>query len=107
MKGRAIVALVVLCAICFIGTEAARKFAPGDEIPLLINTVGPYNNPSETYEYYRFPFCAPSSLQAVRIRQSIGSLMEGDRLYTSLFEHHFAGEYICISRSHMILTPAI
>ena len=39
--------------------SASHKFKDGDIVPLYANLVGPYNNPSETYEYYRLPFCAP------------------------------------------------
>jgi hypothetical protein len=28
---------------------ASAEFVPGDNIPLFVNTVGPYANPSETY----------------------------------------------------------
>jgi hypothetical protein len=31
---------------------------------MVVNNVGPYNNPVETYEFYSLPFCAPQELKS-------------------------------------------
>ena len=32
---------------------AKHQFAVHDKVPLFANKVGPFHNPSETYQYYR------------------------------------------------------
>ena len=36
---------------------AARRYAHGEEIPVIAKSVSPYHNPSETYNYFSLPFC--------------------------------------------------
>ena len=38
-------------------------YEKGDSIPVVANKVGPYANPSETYNYYRLAYCRPESLK--------------------------------------------
>ncbi|KAL1323489.1 hypothetical protein HN51_033809 [Arachis hypogaea] len=58
-----------------------------DHLPFFVNTVGPFNNPSETYEYYDLPFCQPEPI--VRKKESLGEVLKGDRLCNALFEFKF------------------
>lgn len=45
----------------------AKKYTPGQEIPVFANRIRPYRNPSETYDYFSLPFCRfNGSAQAVR-----------------------------------------
>lgn len=83
--------LCLLVVSCLGGK--GKKYEPGEEVQLFVNTVGPYANPSEIFEYYSLPFCVPGSVQLVRVKTTIGMAIEGDRLFTSLYEHHFAGFY--------------
>jgi len=39
--------------------------------------VGPFANPSEQYEYYTLPFCAPK--EEFRKSQHLGEVLAGDR----------------------------
>ena len=94
MGERSFVLLVSLLLVLAVGLsqcrDRAKKYTPGDDVPLFINTVGPYNNPSVTFEYYSLPFCVPEDLQVIKLRQTIGMAIQGDRLYTSPFVHRFA-----------------
>ena len=38
------------------------EYKKGDPVPLYANKVGPFANPSEQYEFYTLPFCAPKVL---------------------------------------------
>jgi len=38
----------------------AKKYKQGKAVPVYYNRVGPYHNPTETYQFYNLPFCQPS-----------------------------------------------
>lgn len=45
-----------------------------------MNKVGPFNNPSETYQYYSLPFCKEGrGGVSRRTRHGLGELLVGDR----------------------------
>jgi transmembrane 9 superfamily protein 1 len=52
--------------------------------------VGPYVNPSETYNYYDLPFCQHNSMEVPK--QSLGETLKGDELTRSLFDVRFKSE---------------
>ncbi|KAK7341996.1 hypothetical protein VNO80_24937 [Phaseolus coccineus] len=64
----------------------------GELVPLFVNKVGPFNNPSETYEYYDLPFCAPVPI--VKKKESLGEVLNGDRLSNALYEFKFREDKI-------------
>jgi len=57
--------------------ECAR-FANHEHIPVIANTVGPFNNPTETYPYYSLPYCRRSGKQR-RHKQDLGETLAGSR----------------------------
>ena len=61
-------------------------------MPLWANVVGPFHNPSETYQYYDLPFCRPSQMGRPKRkykRADLGEVLEGDRLVTGPFDLPF------------------
>lgn len=38
-------------------TKAGTKYSEHDAVHVVVNKVGPFNNPTETYRYYSLPFC--------------------------------------------------
>lgn len=49
-------------------------------MPVIVNKVGPFNNPSETYQYYSLPFCKEGrGGVSRRTRHGLGELLVGDR----------------------------
>ncbi|XP_057479703.1 transmembrane 9 superfamily member 5-like [Actinidia eriantha] len=99
---RRIVLLVLITALGFslpsaTASETNRRYNVGDHVPLLVNKVGPLNNPSETYEYFDLPFCPPDSL--VRKKESLGEVLSGDRLTNALYDLKFRedknGQILC------------
>lgn len=60
-RGLAVHLLVCLSALILTHSrvEADHNFKVNDEVPLLANKVGPYHNPTETYQFYSLPFCQP------------------------------------------------
>ena len=92
MRTERIVIFLFILFICSCqGAIRGKKYKPGDEIPLFINTIGPLSNPSVTFEYYSLPFCRPEQLEK---KQTMGMAIDGDRLYNSLYTHKFAGFFI-------------
>ncbi|XP_019164119.1 PREDICTED: transmembrane 9 superfamily member 5-like isoform X2 [Ipomoea nil] len=82
--------LLMLLTVVVTATASPNdhRYNVGDEVPLFVNKVGPLNNPSETYEYYDLPFCSPG--QVIPKKESIGEVLNGDRLANTLYELKFA-----------------
>ena len=56
------------------------QYIDNDDVPVWLNQLGPYNNPQETYSYYRLPFCKPDrklKLQPSKSMPNLGELMSG------------------------------
>ena len=43
---------------------------------LLLLQIGPFANPSETYQYYNLPFCLPKGGMTFK-REGLGEVLEG------------------------------
>jgi MFS family permease len=76
---------------CVPVVEGAKKrshhYEIEDEVPFYVNKIGPYSNPSETYEFYSLPFCQPSSIQHKHTK--IGEDLTGDHKVNSLYDLRF------------------
>ena len=91
--------------LALVGTAyASRKhhYNQGDKIDFYVNNVGPYSNPTETYEYYSLPFCKPTKHtdqdgSLIRKKQRMGEVIQGDRAVLSDYELTFKGTYICLA----------
>ena len=51
-----------LAVLCILGARAAT-YEQGQTVPMFANKVGPFNNPSETYEFYTLPFCQATTMK--------------------------------------------
>lgn len=101
--GRLLLLGVLLAVLAF--TEAKKKhhYDEGEEIPFWVNNVGPYANPTETYEYYSLPFCRPTHLREdgklIKKPQRIGEYIQGDRAvlsdYNLPFKKNFKEADLC------------
>jgi hypothetical protein len=69
----------------------SHLYQVGDEVEMLVNTVGPYSNPSETYQYYSLPFCQPMHVE--QRANTLGEVLEGSMKYTSMYEIRFGGTF--------------
>jgi hypothetical protein len=79
--------LLVVGLSLAVSAQDAHQYKEGDLLPLWANKVGPFANPSETYEYYTLPFCKPA--EEVRKSLDLGGAIGGDRLMQTTFEIHF------------------
>ena len=94
-----LVILLALVGISYGAKNHPRKhhFANGDNIDFFVNNVGPYSNPTETYEYYSLPFCKPTNHlkdgKLIKKRLRMGEVIQGDRAVLSDYEIPFRGIY--------------
>ncbi|KAF6165948.1 hypothetical protein GIB67_012845 [Kingdonia uniflora] len=101
-KGVFIIVLALVISVRPVVTSSAdHRYSVGDNVPLYANKVGPLNNPSETYEYFDFPFCLPDlglftyplfvyvKDQVIRKKESLGEVLNGDRFTNSMYELKF------------------
>jgi len=88
---RALLVGFVCLSVCFFVAVAEKKrnhhYAIGDEVPFYVNKIGPYSNPSETYEFYSLPFCQPQKIQ--HKHSSLGEDFTGDHKVNSLYDIRF------------------
>lgn len=87
--------LLVLCCIAFLATlrvsgdGETHVYQFQEQVPFYVNKIGPYSNPSETYEYYSLPFCPPAHKEIQYRHASLGETLEGDALSNSLYDIRF------------------
>ncbi|XP_039272977.2 transmembrane 9 superfamily member 3-like [Styela clava] len=61
--------------------EDSHKYDDGEDVLLWMNTVGPYHNRQETYEYFRLPFCKGSKESKIdRHHENLGDALQGVEL---------------------------
>jgi hypothetical protein len=96
--------LVLFCILLVSAAESKSKrrhhYDVSDEVPFNVNKIGPYSNPSETYEYYDLPFCQPPKIQ--HIHTHIGEDVTGDHKANSLYDIRFRGEIIL---AYVVISP--
>ena len=67
---------------------SSKRYRAHDRVALVANTVGPFNNPTETYPYYHLPFCSGTGKQR-RHKQDLGETLSGSRKVTTPYELTF------------------
>jgi len=69
-----------------VGAEGAYEY--GQDIQVSMNKAWPFQNPTETYKYYDFPFCqVPNG--AMPHFMTLGQVLRGDRLVDSPYKMTF------------------
>lgn len=70
--------------------EDSHTYQDSEEVLLWMNTVGPYHNRQETYEYFRLPFCkGPKESKIDRHHENLGDALQGVELKFSGLEIKF------------------
>nr|CAD2176998.1 unnamed protein product [Meloidogyne enterolobii] len=72
--------------------EHDHIYKPGDEVVLWMNTVGPYSNRQETYNYYSLPFCKGRKEAIGHYHETLGEALLGVDLQFSGLEINFKKE---------------
>jgi MFS family permease len=68
-----------------------HHYHDGDKIELWANTVGPYANPTETYQFYHLPLCKP--VKEVKKGRRLGEVIQGDRAVLSDYQLPFKEQF--------------
>jgi transmembrane 9 superfamily protein 3 len=74
----AIACLVTLCA----GDLTEHSYKDGEKVVLFANTVGPFQNPQETYSYFSLPYCGPKNPEEAK-SEGLGEALLGYELVNS------------------------
>lgn len=74
------------------GMGAKHHFTDGEKVDLWANYIGPFSNPSETYQFYNLPFCQPKKYE--RRHQRLGQVISGDRSILSEYNLPFKGLFV-------------
>jgi len=91
---------VVCSATKLQSVRVGHSYEKNDPVDIIVNTVGPYNNPLESYRFYSLPFCKEhhdtkdfkpdaNSTGGISYSQSMGQNMAGYRLESSPYAVKF------------------
>ncbi|KAL0005091.1 hypothetical protein SO802_012652 [Lithocarpus litseifolius] len=87
-------AIVVMCCGSQVRSDAIdHRYKAGDLVPLYVNKIGPFANPSETYRYFDLPFCSPDYVKEKKA--TLGEVLNGDRLVSAPYKLEFLLEKYC------------
>ncbi len=96
---RAAVMRILCLATCLILVTASKHYNTGDLVDLYANVVGPFANPSETYQYFTLPLCAPHPESKEKLL-GLGEVLAGHRLvtgpYTIKFKEPIESATLCV-----------
>ncbi|XP_074579736.1 transmembrane 9 superfamily member 3-like [Curcuma longa] len=83
-----VVALLLCFGVAGVASDASNhRYKKGDHVPLYVNKVGPFHNPSETYRYFDLPFCTPEHV--TEKKEALGEVLNGDRLVDAPYKLDF------------------
>jgi hypothetical protein len=74
---------ILLCAV------QGESYGEHEPVSVLVNTVGPFNNPAEAYKFYSLPYCAPTHEKGKNTDEKLGEMLAGDRRRASLYDIRF------------------
>mmetsp|Transcript_6274 Transcript_6274/g.9514 ORF Transcript_6274/g.9514 Transcript_6274/m.9514 type:complete len:602 (-) Transcript_6274:315-2120(-) len=83
-----VLVLAVLAGLFGNADAKGKHYKPHNPIPVIVNKIGPFHNPTETYHYYSLPFCRSGGKSRTH-RQDLGEILVGDRKVMSPYEITF------------------
>ncbi|TMW68644.1 hypothetical protein Poli38472_006112 [Pythium oligandrum] len=103
---RAFVWALLLCS-CVLQCVAGEgnEFGVRDEVLVVANTVRPYANPTETYQYYKLPYCKPKERQWDD--HELGELLTGSRKVVTDYKIYFGVDQDYAQLCKLQVTPEI
>lgn len=70
------------------------QYAEKEAVVLWVNKVGPYNNPTETYNYFSLPYCRRyPDKKPEHAWGGLGEVLEGNELINSHYDIKFRGRH--------------
>lgn len=71
--------------------EKDHRYKQNDDVPLWASKIGPFDNPSETYEYYKLPYCKPK--EGIKWKTlGMGEVVDANRMATTPYDLAFRVE---------------
>ncbi|XP_065668467.1 transmembrane 9 superfamily member 3 isoform X2 [Hydra vulgaris] len=74
------------------GDEHDYKYEDDEEVIVWMNTIGPYHNRQETYEYYSLPFCKGTKTTISHYHETLGEALQGVELEFSGLDVKFKND---------------
>lgn len=108
---RGLVRGVLLAAVALATLQTPSVHAEGtefksrDEVLVVANTVRPYANPTETYQYYKLPYCKPKERQWDD--HDLGELLTGSRKVVTDYKLFFGVDQSYAQLCKMQMTPDV
>ena len=78
------------------------QYDDGEEVVLWMNTVGPYHNRQETYEYFSLPFCAGPKKTISHYHETLGEALQGVELEFSGLDIDYKGEAVNKTKQNLV-----
>mmetsp|Transcript_13717 Transcript_13717/g.13781 ORF Transcript_13717/g.13781 Transcript_13717/m.13781 type:complete len:594 (+) Transcript_13717:176-1957(+) len=97
--------ILAFCLLTSAALSNGKRFHAHDRIGVVANTVGPFNNPTETYPFYSLPFCEGTGKQH-RHKQDLGETLSGSRKVATPYELTFLDPVPWRSLCEEYLDPA-
>ncbi|XP_031553580.1 transmembrane 9 superfamily member 3-like [Actinia tenebrosa] len=72
--------LIILAFQCIKADEHNHIYKDAEEVVLWMNTVGPYHNRQETYNFYSLPFCRGEKKTISHYHETLGENIQGVEL---------------------------
>merc|ERR1719506_2837052 len=57
--------------------RSGKVYEDHEDVHIVVNKVGPFNNPTETYRYYSLPFCQKHSTEEEEQKAIADSMVSG------------------------------
>ncbi|XP_077999050.1 transmembrane 9 superfamily member 3-like [Glandiceps talaboti] len=84
---------VTVAVFCIVkADEHNHIYSDNEEVVLWMNTVGPYHNRQETYNYYSLPFCRGTKEKIGHYHETLGENLQGIELEFSGLDINFKVE---------------
>ena len=81
-------AALLLGVLALAAPALGKRYVEHEPIPLIVNKVGPFANPSETYAYFSLPMCR-STGRVKKHSHELGEILVGDRKVHSPYDITF------------------
>ncbi|KAL4095524.1 hypothetical protein PRIC1_008898 [Phytophthora ramorum] len=97
--------LLVLMAAVISAVAAEDDYKMRDEVDVVANTIRPYANPTETYQYYKLPYCKPKERQWDD--HDLGELLTGSRKVVTDYRLYFGVDQTYAQLCRLPVTPDV
>jgi hypothetical protein len=80
--------LLAVVAALLLSTVQCKRYRSHDQAIIVANTIGPFNNPTETYPFFSLPFCSGTGRQQPH-RQDLGETLSGSHKVNTPYDLTF------------------